>query len=154
MLIEGLANSGVPEGQGLAKELARRWLDSNLLGWARTGQMHEKYDATAPGERGGGGEYTPQIGFGWTNGVVLWLLSCYAETDVVRGLADEADEGHGVSTLAVVLATLLSIALGGCAGLAVAKHRQKIRRMLWRGEARLNAREPSRGIPLEVVNVR
>ena len=36
--------------------------------------MHEKMDATRPGERGGGGEYEPQVGFGWSNGVVLWML--------------------------------------------------------------------------------
>ena len=41
------------------------------------------------GERGGGGEYTPQVGFGWTNGVVLWLLERYAGTAVVDDLARE-----------------------------------------------------------------
>jgi alpha,alpha-trehalase len=37
--------------------------------------MYEKMDASRPGERGGGGEYTPQEGFGWSNGVVLGLLA-------------------------------------------------------------------------------
>ena len=45
--------------------------------WHKDGVMHEKYDATRPGERGGGGEYVPQVGFGWTNGVVLSLLQRY-----------------------------------------------------------------------------
>ncbi|KAA0166485.1 hypothetical protein FNF31_00315 [Cafeteria roenbergensis] len=58
-----------------AKELARRWLRSNMLGFQRTGTMFEKYDAFNPGHISGGGEYTPQRGFGWTNGVVLDLLS-------------------------------------------------------------------------------
>ena len=37
--------------------------------------MHEKYDARG-GEcvRGGGGEYAPQVGFGWSNGVALAFL--------------------------------------------------------------------------------
>ena len=74
MLIEGLASCGASSAASLASTLAARWLRSNLMGWAATGHMHEKYDATRPGERGGGGEYTPQVGFGWTNGVVLWLL--------------------------------------------------------------------------------
>lgn len=39
--------------------------------------MHEKYNAFVPGERGNGGEYDPQVGFGWTNGVVLELLDVY-----------------------------------------------------------------------------
>ena len=43
--------------------------------------MHEKYDATQPGRRGGGGEYEPQIGFGWSNGVALWLLDAYASSE-------------------------------------------------------------------------
>lgn len=39
--------------------------------------MHEKYDATRPGKRGEGGEYVPQEGFGWSNGVALTLLQHY-----------------------------------------------------------------------------
>ena len=74
MLVEGLQRCGAPGGVALSETLARRWLRSNWLGWKKTGHMHEKYDAGNPGERGGGGEYTPQVGFGWTNGVVLWLL--------------------------------------------------------------------------------
>ena len=56
--------------------------------------MHEKYDATAPGERGGGGEYEPQVGFGWTNGAALWLLRHYgAELDAGE-FAPHADGGR------------------------------------------------------------
>ena len=36
--------------------------------------MYEKYNAYEIGVGGGGGEYIPQIGFGWTNGVALILL--------------------------------------------------------------------------------
>ena len=43
-----------------------------------TGAMHEKYDVTTPaGAIGGGGEYAPQVGFGWSNGVALDFLSNY-----------------------------------------------------------------------------
>lgn len=35
----------------------------------------EKLDAERPGEPGGHGEYKVQTGFGWSNGVVLQLLS-------------------------------------------------------------------------------
>lgn len=34
-----------------------------------------QYDALALGISGGGGEYAPQLGFGWTNGVVLEFLN-------------------------------------------------------------------------------
>lgn len=36
--------------------------------------MFEKYDTNRVGERGEGGEYTVQEGFGWTNGLTLELL--------------------------------------------------------------------------------
>ena len=40
--------------------------------------MHEKYDVTKyEGKRGAGGEYEPQVGYGWTNGVVLELMHLY-----------------------------------------------------------------------------
>ena len=77
MLVEGLAGCGAAGGAVLAEEVALRWLRSNHRGWSRDGVMHEKYDATRPGESGGGGEYVPQVGFGWTNGVVLSLLERY-----------------------------------------------------------------------------
>jgi len=53
---------------------AGAWLSSNLAALRKTGHMHEKYNARVPGEWGGGGEYSPQVGFGWSNGVVLDLL--------------------------------------------------------------------------------
>ena len=70
---------GAPRAAELAASLASRWLASNLRGWRTAGSMHEKYDATRPGERGGGGEYVPQVGFGWTNGVALSLLARYGD---------------------------------------------------------------------------
>lgn len=36
--------------------------------------MYEKYDALAFGHGGGGGEYVPQVGFGWSNAVALVLI--------------------------------------------------------------------------------
>lgn len=38
------------------------------------GQVFEKYHAVNVGYPGGGGEYIVQEGFGWTNGVVLWIM--------------------------------------------------------------------------------
>ena len=96
MLVEGLERSGLPEGNALAASLAARWLASNLKGWGLSGgRMHEKYDATRPGQRGAGGEYAPQVGFGWTNGVVLWMLERYAGTKVVAGLDGEDGAAGG-----------------------------------------------------------
>jgi alpha,alpha-trehalase len=48
---------------------------SNLKGFDNgNGSMFEKYNAEVPGTRGEGGEYAPQAGFGWTNGVALELI--------------------------------------------------------------------------------
>jgi alpha,alpha-trehalase len=63
----------------LARETARRWIKTNAQLLKRTNYMHEKYDARVMGSKpGGGGEYAPQRGFGWTNGVVLFFLEKYA----------------------------------------------------------------------------
>ncbi|RKP39715.1 Six-hairpin glycosidase-like protein [Dimargaris cristalligena] len=42
-----------------------------------TGNMFEKFNAEILGRTGHGGEYDPQVGFGWTNGVAIWLLGVY-----------------------------------------------------------------------------
>ena len=70
--------------------LAAAWVGSNFVAWRRSGFMFEKYDATRIGEGGGGGEYTPQTGFGWSNGVVLKLLAVYGATlEFVEGGRDK-----------------------------------------------------------------
>ena len=38
-----------------------------------------QYDVREAGKPGGGGEYEVQLGFGWTNGVVLQLIEKYAD---------------------------------------------------------------------------
>jgi alpha,alpha-trehalase len=39
------------------------------------GHLFEKFHAIKVGESGYGGEYEPQEGFGWTNGIVIWTLN-------------------------------------------------------------------------------
>lgn len=58
--------------------MAQTWLESNYLGYLQNGgKMVEKYDGVVPGVEGGGGEYSVQTGFGWTNGVMLYFLQKY-----------------------------------------------------------------------------
>lgn len=64
----------------MAAQLAQVWLESNYAGYQQTGLMVEKYDATKAGLAGGGGEYTVQQGFGWTNGVMFKFLDSYGWT--------------------------------------------------------------------------
>ncbi|PON73594.1 Glycoside hydrolase [Parasponia andersonii] len=74
MIIEGLARSGSKEARSVAEDIAVRWIRTNYVTFKKTGTMHEKYDVERCGHFGGGGEYVPQTGFGWSNGVVLALL--------------------------------------------------------------------------------
>lgn len=43
------------------------------------GVMFEKFNMTDPDAAGGGGEYEVVVGFGWTNGVVLYLAGEYGQ---------------------------------------------------------------------------
>ncbi|CAN6484843.1 unnamed protein product [Victoria cruziana] len=74
LIVEGLARSNLDEAKVLAKDIALRWLRINYDGYRQSGKMHEKYNVEECGTAGGGGEYSPQTGFGWSNGVVLAFL--------------------------------------------------------------------------------
>lgn len=68
--VAGLRRYGHDE---LAQEIADRWIATVEETYIRTGLLYEKYDVETPSV-GRGGEYAPQIGFGWTNGVTADLL--------------------------------------------------------------------------------
>lgn len=72
MIIDGFRRTEDPKLQEMAYELAKVWIRVNYNAFNRTGVMWEKYDID--GQIGSGGEYVPQAGFGWTNGVVLDLM--------------------------------------------------------------------------------
>lgn len=74
LIAEGLLHSGSKKTVKLAEDIATRWVRTNYATYKATGTMHEKYDVEACGKFGGGGEYKPQTGFGWSNGVVLSFL--------------------------------------------------------------------------------
>jgi alpha,alpha-trehalase len=46
-------------------------------------QMFEKFSIRDVDSAGRGGEYTVQAGFGWTNGVLLWIASMFGDKLVV-----------------------------------------------------------------------
>ena len=77
MFIVGLSQSGSKFLQSEGKKFALSWVRSNWKGYTKTGYMFEKYNVTSKGMTGGGGEYKPQVGFGWANGVILDLLLRY-----------------------------------------------------------------------------
>lgn len=94
IMIQGLYYTRVMEAVKLSEDLARRWLDSNYMGYESTGMMFEKYDATSPGKGGGGGEYKVQEGFGWTNGIVLEFLHTFPSMKLQKDVS--YDESNGV----------------------------------------------------------
>lgn len=72
--IKGLENYGLHKS---AKEIASRWVTLNAAVYKRTGKLMEKYNVVDTHLEAGGGEYTSQDGFGWTNGVLLNLIKNY-----------------------------------------------------------------------------
>jgi alpha,alpha-trehalase len=71
--IEGLRRYGERE---LAETISARWVKENARVYCRTGKLVEKYNVRDAGE-GAGGEYPVQDGFGWTNAVLVKLLTIY-----------------------------------------------------------------------------
>jgi alpha,alpha-trehalase len=70
--VQGLRHYDI---NALADTIKNRWVDFNVNVYRNTGKLVEKYNVYEIGLEGGGGEYPVQDGFGWTNGVLLKLLS-------------------------------------------------------------------------------
>ncbi|WP_335944176.1 alpha,alpha-trehalase TreA [Pseudomonas sp. G166] len=64
----------------LAQQIGSRFLQQVQNLYRKENKLVEKYDLSAQGNGGGGGEYELQDGFGWTNGVTLKLMSKYGAT--------------------------------------------------------------------------
>ncbi len=75
----GLENYGF---QDEATAGAQRWVENNLAVYAERGCFLEKYNVESRGLEGVGGEYSVQHGFGWTNAVLIRLMS---KLDMLRG---------------------------------------------------------------------
>ncbi|ORY93580.1 Six-hairpin glycosidase-like protein [Syncephalastrum racemosum] len=90
----------------MADVLAERYIASAFCSWYETGgsvpgqlqklsnqtdvgHMFEKLSVTDIGNAGGGGEYTVQAGFGWTNGIALWIFDTF---DASKFRAPECDQ--------------------------------------------------------------
>ena len=83
--VAGLRNYGQA---ALAQEIATRWVAKTIAGFKQAAKLVEKYDVmTTGGDAGSGGEYATQIGFGWTNGVLLALGSLYPDLKAAAAAA-------------------------------------------------------------------
>lgn len=80
MAIKGLNLYGE---DGLAQDIAQRWMERVIGTYEKSGVLLEKYDVVnpeiSPTGGAGGGEYPMQIGFGWTNGTLLGLMTRYPQ---------------------------------------------------------------------------
>jgi alpha,alpha-trehalase len=74
MAVKGLDNY---QQKALAKDIAERWIKLNVAVFKRTGKLMEKYNVENYAIDAQGGEYPGQDGFGWTNGVLLKMISLY-----------------------------------------------------------------------------
>ncbi|KAG5862679.1 Trehalase [Gonioctena quinquepunctata] len=81
IVILGLRKTGNSEALKLSTIFGKRCLNAYIRGYSNTNEMFEKYDAVVPGQYGGGGEYTVQTGFGWTNGLALSLIKMFHMKD-------------------------------------------------------------------------
>jgi Na+/proline symporter len=95
------------------------WLNTCYVAYNSTGYMYEKYNAFN-GLAGGGGEYTGQTGFGWTNGVALILINSTYQEYVVPPVPDSDNDNNddGNSELSTILASVLTIFFALCLGSA------------------------------------
>eukprot|EP00828_Plagiopyla_frontata_P038748 TRINITY_DN5086_c0_g1_i3.p2 TRINITY_DN5086_c0_g1~~TRINITY_DN5086_c0_g1_i3.p2 ORF type:complete len:348 (+),score=52.62 TRINITY_DN5086_c0_g1_i3:162-1205(+) len=82
-LILGLLNTNNSAAITTAHNLIEKYVLNCYCGFQKSkskygeGYMFEKYDVLDIGSSGAGGEYAPQKGFGWTNGLYLYLMDIY-----------------------------------------------------------------------------
>jgi alpha,alpha-trehalase len=74
MMIWGLDRCGQ---KNLASLAAKRWIKFNIDVYKSTGKLMEKYNVTDITKTSGNSENGEPEGFGWTNGVLLKLISIY-----------------------------------------------------------------------------
>ena len=79
MVVQGLEKTGLVQAKEMAFQIAERRVRGCYLNFLSKGHMFEKYDATSITKIGGGGEYEVQLGFGWTNGVILDFFDMYCD---------------------------------------------------------------------------
>lgn len=85
MAVQGFRAYGLTD---MARTIAMRWEMRVEQGFAQDGVLVEKYNvvAAAGAPAGGhGGEYSLQVGFGWTNGVMAALMAEYPEVPRAAG---------------------------------------------------------------------
>lgn len=119
----GNATSNEGWAKALSREVANRYVTSVFCSWYATGgslpgllprlpnstlqitqstdqdgHLFEKFSALDVDSAGRGGEYDVQAGFGWTNGVLLWIASQYQNELVRPSCPNITEQGNGTTT--------------------------------------------------------
>lgn len=82
----------------MAFHVAKQFFNSVYKGFEMNKTFFEKYDCNKLGYTGGGGEYAPQTGFGWTNGTILSFILRFGD-DLIKEYDHDAE-------LAIILRSL------------------------------------------------
>ena len=91
----------------MALDIAQRFVSSVYCGWKKYENIYEKYNAEKRGERGQGGEYIVQEGFGWTNGVCLSLMNFFGDRLVAPQDCDQKNSAFRKVELNTMLLVLM-----------------------------------------------
>ena len=88
--------------------------------------MFEKFSNLDIDSAGSGGEYTVQAGFGWTNGVVLWVANAYggvldapkcpnitADAVSSQGNPDSSKSSAAISAASATIPVVLAVVVSG-----------------------------------------
>ena len=88
--------------------------------------MFEKFSNLDIDSAGSGGEYTVQAGFGWTNGVVLWVANAYggvldapkcpnitADAVSSQGNSDSSKSNAATSIFSAAVPIILAMVVSG-----------------------------------------
>lgn len=119
-----LRSLGDASATDLAVQVERTYLTAAQHSWRANGTLFEKYSAAVNGASGGGGEYVPQTGFGWSAGVaVAFILADLQPTSPPATQPCSSGDGAWVwscwTGVAQVLVVVASVLAGVCVGVAV-----------------------------------
>ncbi|CAH2106734.1 unnamed protein product [Euphydryas editha] len=102
VVVNSLEALDTKESLQIAFKVAQSWVRACYTGFTETKQMFEKYDVETPGRVGGGGEYTVQSGFGWSNGVILEFLAKYGGKMTLYDSTDDTLSVNGPEKRVIV----------------------------------------------------
>ena len=81
MIVSGLNKTGIDRARKIAFQIARRYVTTTIKSCHEHSDECEIFEKYHPehGTAGGGGEYDVQLGFGWTNGVLIDFIVLYGD---------------------------------------------------------------------------